>query len=288
MSFRPRCCVLLVLVAIAPAAALAAYTNNILITGYWPPTNEMVRHFSTSPVQNPAGWLGENWEGRGYNIHSYFPEFPAGIGKGEGDLEVDYQDTSADWARITAEIQPVAIITFSRGGIDRSWEIEAKQRNLATWIDDFEAPFQPTPAPPDNSVPAGTIRDSTLPMRDIRDAVNAGTTLNARIDRNGFGGGFLSEFIAYHGVWYQSMHADPSDDAWSVAAGHIHVGSQVTIAQGRIATEISLRELIRYVDTIVPEPSSGLLLLAMAALGRLRLTGRGLSRSLGVRPDQDR
>ena len=55
---------------------MAGHTNNILITGYWPPTNEMVRHFSTDPVQNPLGWMGDNWEGRGYNIYSFFPEFP--------------------------------------------------------------------------------------------------------------------------------------------------------------------------------------------------------------------
>lgn len=256
--------------ALCAATAFAAHTNNILITGYWPPTNEMVRQFSTSSTQNPDGWVGGNWEGRGYDIYSYFPEFPNGIGKGEGDLEVDYQDTSVDWARITDEVKPVAIITFSRGGLDRSWEIEAKQRNLETWVDDYEAPFQPTPSPPDSSVPAGTIRESTLPMREIRDAVNAGTTLNARIDRNGFGGGFLSEFIAYHGVWYQSLHSDPDDEAWSVAAGHIHVGSQVSIAQGRLATEISLRELIKYVDTIVPEPSSGLMILSLLMAGAIR------------------
>src|SRR6188474_964335 len=35
----------------------------ILLTGYWPPTNEMIRHFSTDPVQNPGGWMGSNWEG---------------------------------------------------------------------------------------------------------------------------------------------------------------------------------------------------------------------------------
>ncbi len=69
--------VLLVLFTFAPSA-WAAFTNNILITGYWPPTNEMIRRFSTSATQNPTGWIGENWEGRGYNVHSFFPEFPGG------------------------------------------------------------------------------------------------------------------------------------------------------------------------------------------------------------------
>jgi len=65
-------------------------TPNIMITGYWPPTNEMLRQFSNNPAQNPNGWVGGDWEGRGYNIYAFFPEFPQGLGKGEGDFEVDY------------------------------------------------------------------------------------------------------------------------------------------------------------------------------------------------------
>ena len=42
---------------------------------YWPPTNEMVRPFSTNEHLNPDGWIGDNWEDRGYDVHSYFPTF---------------------------------------------------------------------------------------------------------------------------------------------------------------------------------------------------------------------
>lgn len=249
------------------ADALAAHTNNIMITGYWPPTNEMVRQFSTSETQNPAGWAGGNWEGRGYDIYSYFPEFPNGVGRGEGDLEVDYQDTSEDFWRIVNEVQPVALITFSRGRSGRNWEVEGVQRNLQNWVNDYTAPFQPTPSPPDPSVPAGHVRPSTLPMQDIVDRLeDEYPVINPFIDADGFGGGFLSEFIAYHGVWYQSLHSDPADPAWSVAAGHIHVGTSVTTQQGIRATEITLRTLLDYVDTIVPEPTSFAL---MASLGLL-------------------
>ncbi len=257
------------------APALARYTNNIMITGYWPNTNEMIRHFSTNPDQNPAGWQGENWMGLGYDVYAFFPEFPGGVGvnpRGEGDFEVDYQDTSQDWWRISGEIDPVALMTFSRGFPGKLWEVESQQRNLETWVNDYDAPFQPTPSPPDASVPPGHIRGSTLPMQNIVDRVNADVPeLDAFIDENGFGGGFLSEFIAYHGVWYQDLHSDPSDDAWSVAAGHVHVGIDVTIDEGRRATEASLFELIDHVNTIVPAPGTvGVLGIGALALVRRR------------------
>jgi hypothetical protein len=255
------------LVCVAALASLASradagFTNNIMITGYWPPTNEMIRRFSTNPTQNPGGWAGGNWEGRGYNIHAFFPEFPGGVGanpKGNGDFEVDYQDTSADWARITDEIKPLAIITFSRGSGGSNWEIEWRGKNRTSWIDDYVAPFEPTPSPPDPSVPAETIRFSTLPMENIRDAVNnANLGINAFIDTDSpnLGGGFLSEFIGYHGMWYQSQHASASDPFQNFAAGHIHVGINTPLAGAMTATDISLRELIGHLNTVVPEPAS--------------------------------
>ncbi len=257
---------LLVIAAVCgcPAGAHAAHTNNIMITGYWPPTNEMIRPFSANPQQNPTGWIGENWEGRGYDIYSFFPEFDnfPNDPKGMGDFEVDYQDTSEDWWRITAEVNPVAIITFSRGSSGLLWELETRQRNLRSWAIDYMAPYRPTPNPPDSSVPTNFVRPSTLPVDNIVDAVNAADLgLNAFVDVNGNGGGFLSEFIAYHGVWYQDLHKDVNDPVRSVAAGHIHVGTDVSIETGRLAAEISLRELISHVDSIlVPEPSSAWLI----------------------------
>lgn len=265
------------LVALAAAAVMPAnaeFTNNILITGYWPPTNEMIRPWSTNPEQNPDGWIGGNWEGRGYDVFSYFPEFPDGVGRGEGDLEVDYQDTSADFWRIVADVRPVAIITFSRGDFNRIWELESRTRKLPLddWLPDFLEPFQPTPDLPIASEPDNNIRTSTLPMAAIRDAIND-SELNASsfIDTSSnFAGGYLSEFMGYHGSWYQSIHGDESDDSWSVAAGHVHVGLRLELETARAATEITLRELISYVDTVVPEPASGIALLAalLVAVGR--------------------
>lgn len=256
----------------AAANARAEFTKTIMITGYWPPTNEMIRPFSQNLTQNPDGWKGGNWEGRGYNIVSYFPEFPGGVGtnpEGDGDFRVDYQHASDDFWRITGQIKPVAIITFSRGNGNRSWEIESRHRKLAleAWTPDYEAPFQPTPDLPIASEPDGMIRHSSLPMQKIKDSVNAAALgFNATIDTSdNFGGTFVSEFTGYHGTWYQNLHSNPADPAWCVAAGHIHVGTITPLAGAKTATEISLRELIGYVDSVVPAPST-LPLLGLSAL----------------------
>lgn len=229
--------------------------RNILLTGYWPPTNEAVRRFCAIPEQNPLGWIGKDWEGRGYDVYSFFPEFTPPncqqCGKGNGLLEVDYQDTSQDFWALVDAIKPIAIITFSRGFFDRSWEIEMNQFNRQSWFADFLPPLMPTPTPPDASVPAGFLRNSTLPVQDILNAVRAANLgLNVSICFSGDGGGFLSEFIAYHGVWYQSLHSSPADPDWCIAGGHIHVGANVTWAIATRAAEISLRAVIAHVDAV--------------------------------------
>jgi hypothetical protein len=276
-----RLAILLILLLASTPCAWAAFTNNILITGYWPPTNEMVRRFSTSATQNPGGWIGGNWEGRGFNIYSFFPEFPGGTGsnpKGNGDLEVDYQDTSQDWWRITNEIKPVAIITFSRGDNGQNWEIEYRAKNRTTWIDDYVAPRQPTPSPPDSSLPAEGIRYSTLPMEQIRDTLREQLpAIDPFIDYDSptLGGGFLSEFIGYHGMWYQSLHASPDDPNQCLAAGHIHVGIDTGLPSAQAATDITLRVLTDHLNTLVPEPTSAagsVVALAMLLTRRQRQT----------------
>ena len=279
-----RSATLFLLLPLATAAAWADYTPNIMLTGYWRPTNNMIRHFSTNIEQNPDGWQGENWEDSGYNIHSFFPEFPDGLGKGVGDFEVDYQDTSADFWRIVEEVRPVAIITFGRGGNFDEWEIESRARNLDQWVDDYEDPRQPTPAAPDPNVPVDHIRYSSLPMDNIADAVNALADVNVDAwvdyDSPDFAGAFLCEYIGYHAAWYHDLHSDPSDPYWNAAAGHIHVGRRVGQVNGRIATEASLREVIDYVDSLVPEPTS----IALLAGGLIP----GVSSALNQSPERDR
>ena len=227
----------------------------ILLTGYWPPTNHMLREFSTSTTQNPDGWIGSDWEGRGYDVYSYFAEFTGGgLGQGTGDLEVDYQDTSADFWPIADGHQPIAIVTFSRSYAPNSdWEVERVNRNHQEWVDDFTPPLRPTPEPPDASVPPGYIRYCTLPMQDIVDAIDVMNIPNttAWIDMTGGGGGYLSEFIGYHGVWYQSLHFNMNDPAWCVAAGHVHVGGGSSLFRAKKVSKQVLRAVIRHVDDVL-------------------------------------
>ena len=44
----------------------------LMVTGYWPPTNEMIRHFSQDLDLNPHGWEGENWHDLGFDVVSFF------------------------------------------------------------------------------------------------------------------------------------------------------------------------------------------------------------------------
>jgi hypothetical protein len=258
-------------------AAADAATNNIMITGYWPPTNEMIRPFSTNASQNPGGWQGGNWEGRGYNIHSYFPEFPGGTDvnpRGTGDFQVDYQAASADFWRVVNELKPVAIISFSRGSAGASWEIESAHRKLplASWTPDYLAPTRPTADLPIAQEPDNTRRQSSLPMNNILTAVsNLGLPMTTFIDTStAYGGTFVSEFTGYHSAWYAALHASPNDPFRCVAGGHIHVGINTATADAVLATRTTLRELTAYVDTMVPSPGAMAIIPALTLFGLRR------------------
>ncbi len=236
---------------------LKGFSKNrpkIMVTGYWPPTNEMVRHFNQSEELNPDGWEGENWEGLGYDVVSYFPEFNPpdcnNCGQGFGDLEVDYQDYSQDFWPIVENIRPVGIITFSRGFNDLSWELENRLVNRTNWYDDYTAPFLPTPNPPDDSVSNYHIRYNSLPISDIIRAVDvANLGLDPYLDDSN-AGLYLSEFSGYHGVWYKENFEDDNEFP-CFASGHIHVGSQVDWDTAREAAEISIRTLIDHINQFV-------------------------------------
>ena len=225
--------------------------NRILLGGYWPPSNEGIRPFSRNSMLNPNGWIGENWEQRGFDIISYFPSFTdpdcESCGQGYGDLEVDYQDTSEDWWNIVDSINPIAIITFSRGYIDYSWELEWQYFNHYNWVADFTVPFIPTPCPPDSSLPPNSPRYSSLPMDQIIDKIEiANIGLDPYIDYTNGAGAYLSEFMGYHGVWKKakmdSMHRP------CIVAGHVHVGGLIDWGTTRQAVEITLREVIEAIN----------------------------------------
>ena len=225
-------------------------SKKILLCGYWPPSNECIRPFSTNATLNPDGWIGENWEGRGFDVVSYFPTFGVpdcdSCGQGFGDFEVDYQDTSEDWWNIVDSINPVAIITFSRGYIDYSWELEWQYFNYFYWTPDFTAPHYPTPAPPDSTVPLNTRRYSSLPMDSIVSKIeSSGLELTPYIDYTQGAGEYLSEFMGYHGTWYKAQMDSVNIPCY--LAGHVHLGGLIDWDTARQAAEITLREVIKIV-----------------------------------------
>ena len=226
----------------------------LMLTGYWPPTNEMVRHFSQDLDLNPHGWEGENWRDLGFDIVSFFPEFDPpdcnNCGQGYGDFEVDYQDTSSDFWRIIDEVKPSGIITFSRGFNNTSWELESNVSNWVSWVADYTQPYFPTPSPPDDSVPNNHNRGTALPIHMIEEALdNSDINVNCYIDQNGNAGQFLSEFMGYHGMWYHQSTLET--DSPCVLGGHIHVGGQLDIATARDATELTIEVVLGYLDQIL-------------------------------------
>lgn len=227
-----------------------------MVTGFWPPTNEMLVEFSTSSRLNPRGWQGKNWQGRGYDIYAFFPTFSRGTllnPKGNGDFEVDYQDTARDFWRITKKIKPVAIISFGLGS--GPWEIEFNARNLPpdSWQLDYLAPRMPA-SRPNLSADAGSVLHSTLPVRQIAKKINkANFGVRAWIDYNGNPSAFLCEYLAYHVMWYQTKHSSKSDVARCIAGGFIHAG-YIGKTKASRAFKITLRETINYVDMVLSKP----------------------------------
>jgi hypothetical protein len=269
--------------------------RNILITGYWPPTNEMLRPWSPNPTQNPGGWIGENWEGRGFNLHAHFPEFPGGTGsnpRGNGDFEVDYQDTFADFNRIVDELKPIAIVSFSRANTQIGWEMEPAYtrfrltgettqvpgRTIPTYTNDYFGVRQPVEVA---NVPLGEIRVSNLPMQQIVTAVDAAFTSTqlspfianynpANPNAFDFGGAFLSGYLPFLAAGYREANDDnPFSPTSCLMTGHVHVGQQVNVAVGTQAAAITMRQVISTLQwMVVPSPG------AVAILALLPLASR--------------
>ncbi|MCF7920961.1 MAG: T9SS type A sorting domain-containing protein [Candidatus Cloacimonetes bacterium] len=238
-----KSCVFLVMLLILALPLLGR--RNIMMTGYWAPTSEMIYLFSNDPELNPDGWIGENWEDLGFDVYAYFPAF----NRVTRDFEVDYQATWEDFWATVAIINPIAIISYGAGS--GPWEIEYNSRNLAVWVNDYEYPFQPTPCPPDSMEAANFVRHATLPVSEIELAVDEQTPLNAWVDWNGNPGGFLCEYMAYLGMWYQGIHSSFEDEYPCLAAGFIHVNAGVNLGYATTAAEVTLRTTIEYLNNYV-------------------------------------
>jgi pyrrolidone-carboxylate peptidase len=235
-----------------------------MVTGYWNPTGQMVRNFSTNTSLNPGGWQGNNWEGRGYDIYSYMPNWSNSF---KGDFEVDYQDTSADFWTYTNLTQPIAILSFGAG--NGPWEVEHWAHNLGSgWASDGNSPYYPTPSPPDSSLASGEKRYSTLPMEAIASNVrNISGITGAWVDYTNNMGAYLCEYLGYHAMWYQSLHNNSGAADYCAAGGFIHtttVSSPTTtqLNQFRNATEVTLRTLINALPVPVPETHSPIIIIA--------------------------
>jgi|GEM_PF-871719 len=251
-----------------------ACTKNVVLMGYWPPTNEMLRQWSPNPDQNPGGWTGENWRDHGFDVYAFFPEFPpdgdptndeigdpGSVGSPDYDLQVDYQATSGDFWRIVDEYQPVLMITTSRGG-GIGWEVEALegghgQNNpngpALDWASDsYNADTHPTQASIEarswaliSTYRQGQTLPSALPIDAIVEATEALALTDVVIDSQ-TSGNYLSGFLGLHGVYYDSI------TDYSAAAGHIHVGGKVPVPDATALIEASLEA------TLLAHPASGL------------------------------
>lgn len=244
----------------------AGCVKKVVLMGYWPPTNEMLRPWSTDPQQNPNGWIGANWGGYGYDVYSFFPEFPpdgdptndqigdeGAVGSPDFDLRVDYQATSSDFWRIVDEHQPVILVTTSRGG-QIGWEIEALEGGHGMnnpgdpsldWSSDKygadQFPTQPTIEPRSwdaiTTYRQGNTLPSQLPLDDIFAATDSLGVTSVMIMQD-TSGNFLSGFLALHGLYYNQLAPH------NVAAGHIHVGLGLPVADASALIDATLHAVL--------------------------------------------
>ena len=264
-----RAFVALLILSLCAVARAQTPLPTILLVGYLPPSNEMLRQFSANPAQNPGIWIGENWEQRAFTIRAFFPEFPLGAQcMGVGDFEIDYQDTANDLARLTQQFHPVAILTFSLGSSAIGWGFEpAYQRwrlpgelsppgghNVPYYFPDCTGQRYPS-NPAVLADPVGHVRFSNLPMQDLVSAIAAQLPHSSvapfiypydprSASSSSFGGNYLSGYIGYLAALHREHNQPPASPTPCYLTGHVHVGHYVTPASATLATEIMLREVI--------------------------------------------
>ena len=240
--------------------------KTVVLMGARPPTNDMLRRWSTNPEQNPGTWIGENWGGYGYDVHAFFPEFPPDgdpsndpvgseewAGSREFDLQVDYQAISEDFWRIVDELQPSVIITVGRGG-SIGWEIEAVEGGHGSgdevaldWApDDYGEVVLPTRASIEQrswdaieAWRAGNVLEAELPLEDIEEAALLLGLTSVEIDETGTSGNDPGGFLALHGLAFARTHPEV------LAAGHINVGEDVPSYDARRLMESTLDVVLK-------------------------------------------
>lgn len=241
--------------------------KNVVLMGYWPPTNEMLRPWSTDPQQNPDGWIGADWGGYGYDVHAFFPEFPpdgdptnddigddGAVGSPDFPLRVDYQATSSDFWQLVDLYKPVILVTTSRGG-QIGWEVEALEGGHGMnnagdpsmdWISDgygdvvlpTEATIEPRSWTAITTYRQGNTLPSQLPIDDIVAATQALGLTDVVVDQ-GTSGDFLSGFLGLHGLYYNTQAPH------NVAAGHIHVGYGLPVEDASALIEATLHAVLQ-------------------------------------------
>lgn len=237
----------MILLACVTASLIGGCTQSktVLVTGYWPPTNEMLVPFSTDEILNPGGWQGKNWQGTGYDVVAYFPTFPQGTDvnpAGEGNFQVDYQATWADFGRVTKKLRPAAIISYGRGA--GPWEIEANAMHLEVWRNDYRPPEQPGCfCGFSKTYQDGEKVRLTLPVEAIQAAVDqAVPQLRPWVDTEGDPGDFLCNYIAFLAADYQIRHAHCK------VSGFIHVGPTVDLQTAEKAHIVTLQTVIAEIN----------------------------------------
>jgi len=232
--------------------------RNIMLTGFWQPTSQMVVRFCTDPGVNPDGWKGENWENLGYDIYSFVAKE---YYNNSGTWEMRYQQIWNEYWNIVNQLHPIAIIGFGQGGKENTWSIENKAVNWNKWYVDDDGK-QPSPNPPDDTVCPGYIRLSTLPIRQIEKAINNQTSINAEINYLGTPGFYICAYMAYLQMWYKAQHSDLDDEFLCKAAGFIHVNKDISLNECIKATNITIRNTVEKVkkEIVVNEINSALCL----------------------------
>ena len=267
----------------------------ILLFGYWPPTDIGIdgRHGmlwdwkDKTTITTPKG--------TSYDLLAISPTFTAPVGTegptskvpfwgmGASDansFRVDYRDTSDKFWTIVATYRPIAIMSFSRWEIDKTWNLDDWATNWGnttcivslnyydlttmttrtmTWNPPYAGASAQDPAPykalgpiagspPDSTRVVETRLYSNLPETAIIAAVNAEVPgITAQLNDTAGPGTFVSNFLAYHVVWYREAY---TGDQNCLLSGHTHVGGAISVADAANAVKAQLKELYKALDAL--------------------------------------